>query len=334
MLTADARKASMNLRVGDWVEVLSPNEILATLDEAGSLDGLPFMPEMLQYCGRKFRVYKSAHKTCDTINDYVIRRMDRTVHLEGLRCDGQGHGGCQAGCLLYWKEDWLKPVAAEAADGRGQPIEATVEERRRLDRTTRVPPPSGDNEIHYRCQATEVLRATTPVRRRDRWDPRFYIRDLTSGNVRLGEFIRYGLFAMFNAFFMQWKGRRYPHLVGIGGQRTPTSQLNLRPGDRVHVLSTDTIMETLNAGMRNRGLLFDVEMVKYCGSERTVRSRVEQIVDEKTGRMIRLPNPAIILDEVVCSGNLSMCRMFCPRSVYPYWREIWLQRVEEPTVQS
>jgi hypothetical protein len=334
MLTAPARKPSMNLRVGDCVEVLSPNEILATLDEAGSLDGLPFMPEMLQYCGRRFRVYKSAHKTCDTINDYVIRRMDRTVHLEGLRCDGQGHGGCQAGCLLYWKEDWLKPVAAEAADGRERQSEATLEERRRLDQATRVPSPSGDNEIHYRCQATEVLRATTPVRRRDRWDPRFYIRDLTSGNVSLGEFIRYGLFAMFNAFVLQWKGRRYPHLVGIGGHRTPTGHLNLRPGDRVHVLSKNKIMETLNAGMRNRGLLFDVEMLPYCGSERTVRSRVEQIVDEKTGRMIRLPNPAIILDEVVCSGNLSMCRMFCPRAVYPYWREIWLQRVEEPTARS
>ena len=34
------------------------------------------------------------------------------VHLDETRCDGQGHGGCQAGCLLFWKEAWLKRVAA------------------------------------------------------------------------------------------------------------------------------------------------------------------------------------------------------------------------------
>jgi hypothetical protein len=28
--------------------------------------------------------------------------MYRTVHLEQTRCDGSGHDGCQAGCLLFW----------------------------------------------------------------------------------------------------------------------------------------------------------------------------------------------------------------------------------------
>jgi hypothetical protein len=45
------------LSIGDWVEVRSKEEILATLDSNGWLDGMPFMPEMLQYCGRKFQVY-------------------------------------------------------------------------------------------------------------------------------------------------------------------------------------------------------------------------------------------------------------------------------------
>ena len=58
---------SLNLRVGEWVQVRSAEEIMATLDESGCVDGLPFMPEMLQYCGRVFRVFKSAHKTHDTI---------------------------------------------------------------------------------------------------------------------------------------------------------------------------------------------------------------------------------------------------------------------------
>jgi len=88
---------ALNLRSGELVQVRSLNQILATLDANQCLDGLPFMPEMLQYCGRQFRVYKSAHKTCDTIETFVIRRMSNAVHLDGLRSDGEAHGGCQAG---------------------------------------------------------------------------------------------------------------------------------------------------------------------------------------------------------------------------------------------
>jgi hypothetical protein len=38
--------SAKELRRGDLVEVNSPAEILATLDERGDLEGLPFMPEM------------------------------------------------------------------------------------------------------------------------------------------------------------------------------------------------------------------------------------------------------------------------------------------------
>lgn len=44
------------LRAGDWVAVKGPSEIAETLDADGALDGLPFMPEMIQYCGRRYRV--------------------------------------------------------------------------------------------------------------------------------------------------------------------------------------------------------------------------------------------------------------------------------------
>ena len=92
----------------------SAEEILATLDSEGGVDGLPFMAEMLQYCGRRFRVFKSAHKSCNTLGGGGIRRMPDAVFLEDLRCDGQAHGGCQAGCLLFWKK-----AVAEARRGFG-----------------------------------------------------------------------------------------------------------------------------------------------------------------------------------------------------------------------
>jgi hypothetical protein len=39
----------LNLKVGEWVEIRSRADILATLDEHGRLENLPFMPEMFQY---------------------------------------------------------------------------------------------------------------------------------------------------------------------------------------------------------------------------------------------------------------------------------------------
>ena len=66
----------MELRVDGWVEIRSKDEILATLDMSGRLDGLPFMPQMFKYCGQRFRIFKSAYKTCDTVSGhYAGRRM-------------------------------------------------------------------------------------------------------------------------------------------------------------------------------------------------------------------------------------------------------------------
>ena len=46
----------LDLKPGELVRVRSASEIFATLDETGALDGLPFMPEMLKYCGRTLPV--------------------------------------------------------------------------------------------------------------------------------------------------------------------------------------------------------------------------------------------------------------------------------------
>jgi len=91
--------SKLNLRAGELIEVRSKEEILRTLDKNGRLDELPFMPQMFEYCGRRLRVAKRAHKTCDTVNDFIGRRMKEAVHLEGTRCDGKVYGGCQAGCF-------------------------------------------------------------------------------------------------------------------------------------------------------------------------------------------------------------------------------------------
>jgi hypothetical protein len=316
------------LRAGDWVEVKSAGEILATLDGRGRLDALPFMPEMLEYCGRRFRVYKSAHKSCDTLrNGTRMRHVADAVHLAGVRCGGAAHGGCQALCLLYWKEDWLKRVAGPAADAvpaaNPEPAALAI-----LMRGTR--PPDADpasNGHRYSCQATDLLAASSPVRW---WHPRMLARDLISRNVRLRDFIRYVATAVFNsAMRLHWRLREYPHVQGRCRDQTPNVTLDLQPGELVQVRSGEEIMDTLNEHNRNRGLSFDREMLPYCGKTFRVRSRVQRIVNDKTGELINIPGRCLILEGVICQGCLSRNRVFCQRAIYPYWHEVWLKRVND-----
>jgi len=40
--------------------------------------------------------------------------------------------------------------------------------------------------------------------------------------------------------------------------------------------------------------------------------------------MLHMRSPCIVLDGVVCEGAYAAS---CPRSITPYWREIWLEKV-------
>jgi len=340
------------LSVGDWVEVRSKEEILRTLDSDGRLDRMPFMPEMLAFCGKKFQVYKRAHKTCDTVFPTRGRRVDRAVHLE-TRCDGNGHGGCQARCLVFWKEAWLKPlgwrssedaashVEAEPADVGTAPVAGCTESDVWLH--AQVPDPSGGTP-KYVCQATQLPNATMDLAW---WDIRQYIEDYWSGNVGLRRILNglvYSIYYnlsqagvglgppmrwLYIKFRLLWRGTPFPRGTGSipKGQPTPTGVLYLQPGEVVRVKSHEEVLRTLDIENKNRGMLWDAEMVPYCGGTYRVLTRVTKIINENTGKMQELKSPCIILDSVVCQGLYSGCRMFCPRSIYPYWREIWLERV-------
>ena len=132
-----------------------------------------------------------------------------------------------------------------------------------------------------------------------------------------------------------WGGLPYPHRSGRvpPGERTPTTTLDLQPGEIVRAKSYADILATCDRSNKNRGMRFDAEMVPYCGGTYRVLKRVTRIVDEMTGRMEILRNACIVLDGVVCRARYSECRLFCPRSIYPYWREVWLERIQ-PSVAS
>ena len=115
---------------------------------------------------------------------------------------------------------------------------------------------------------------------------------------------------------------------GPGGAAARRPALGLQPGELVRVKSKDEIAATLGPDGRNRGLTFDREMLPYCGGTYRVRQRVRRFIDESRAQMVELKTDAVTLDDVVCSGERSMIRWFCPRGIYPYWRESWLERIE------
>src|SRR5262249_55168967 len=117
-------------------------------------------------------------------------------------------------------------------------------------------------------------------------------------------------------------------LRGPGNQSTPSERLELQPGDVVKVRRASEIAATLDKDGKNRGLSFEREMLSYCGRTLRVKDRVRRIIDDKTGRMLNIPKDSLILDGVVCSGERTAGAWFCPRQIYPFWREAWLRRVE------
>jgi hypothetical protein len=115
----------------------------------------------------------------------------------------------------------------------------------------------------------------------------------------------------------------------LKGQKSAMPELRgFKPGELVQIRTGREIGETLNEKGTHRGLWFDREMKVYCGRTARVKTKVERFIDEGSGKMIELASDAYILDGVVCEGYRSSGRWLCPRAIYPWWREAWLQPVE------
>ncbi len=342
---------SAELRAGEWIRVRSKEEILATLDDNGQLEGLPFMPEMFAFCGGQFQVFKRAHKTCDPPNGLDGRRMLRTVHLEGARCDGNAHGGCQARCLIFWKESWLEriverasPESSFAPEGSVSRTSSGASEQDVIAATRRAVPQTDSADPVWVCQSTQIAQASQLL---NWWNLRQYIEDYTSGNVRMSRLLASLVFFLYAHLVsaglgfgsaLRWVYDRvqamrgdtpYPFRTGMvpRGVRTPSAKLDLQRGELVKIRSHEEILATIDETGLNRGMSFDAEMVPYCGGTYRVLDRVNKLINEKTGKMQHLRNDCVILENVVCLACYSKYRRFCPRSIYPYWREIWLERV-------
>jgi hypothetical protein len=292
------------------IEVRKKGVILNGLDENGALEGLPFMPEMHEYCGRRLRVLRPLNRIfVEGIGNRVIRN---TVILDGVTCNGKAHGGCQRTCFLLWKQAWLEKVSERNI---GEPtVSASFHSERMGARDSR--------DQMFSCQLTQLPAATRGLAVSVEDFVRQYScnqRPRTSGSVE-----RVGALILWLNFRIQKSlGRKkYAMLHGIL-KRTPTISMGLQHGESVDVKSKEEILATLDLRGKNRGLSFTVEMLKFCGRRFQVLKRVEKMINEKTSKIGQIRN-TVILEGVTCDGS---DHNGCPRNCYLLWREIWLKKV-------
>jgi len=311
----------LRLKAGDLVVVRSPEEIIKTLNADGTLDSLPFMPEMIEFCGKRFTVLnRVVQSTIDSAflthhTESFVREFHNNdvVTLRGVRCPGQDHDACQRACAIFWKEAWLKRVDTDEY---------------RDDLSTRARVNSKDlyslletkvDSRKYFCQSSEFLKATRHLSSAQR------IKKCLSA-VAAGNISTWGMLKRL-LVWAWWK----VHYKVIGEHargtldKTPTEVLGLKPGDLVEIKPISEIVATLNKHGRNRGLHFSADQRPFCGRRYRVRNRVDNFIAEGTGEMKHFQN-TVMLEDVLCD---SACFAFggCYRSDLLYWREVWLRRV-------
>jgi hypothetical protein len=103
------------------------------------------------------------------------------------------------------------------------------------------------------------------------------------------------------------------------------SILNLKPGELVVVKSFEEIRRTLDSKHQNHVLTFTGEMRSYCGMQFRVFKRLERLYNEYTHQH-RSVKHTVLLEGVYCRG----VGFGCDRACFHFWREAWLDRVDEP----
>jgi hypothetical protein len=304
---------SRGFAVGELVEVRPYDEIRATLDEAGRVEALPFMPEMRRFCGTRARIFRRVDKIYDYGGRKDLRRLDDTYLLIGLRCDGSAHGDCQAHCYLLWKSSWLKRVSGSADDGRR--ARQSPGESDAVDAGAK-PLPAAGGSLRYRCQFTELVAASAPL---STMDYRQDLRPLLAGNVTLRAFGLALCTRIFNFVQRLRGGVGYPMMPPPGAVPKPAA--TLRRGDEVVVRDAADIVATLDGRLRNRGLYFDPEMTKYCGRPSVIKARVDRIIDDATGLMRTMKSPCLVLENIDYTGETLR---FVAQHEHLFWRDLWL----------
>ncbi len=142
---------------------------------------------------------------------------------------------------------------------------------------------------------------------------------------RLGEGFKKKLKRYRNRLLRRMSGKPGgPRVASSTAAAGPGGALN--PGDRVRVKSREEIEATLDARGRLKGLRFMPEMEPYCGTPQTVFKRLDRFFDEAK-LTVRQSSGLVLLEGNFCQGVGKIGR--CDRSCFYFWREEWLERIDD-----
>ena len=134
---------------------------------------------------------------------------------------------------------------------------------------------------------------------------------------------------------LQYLMRKYRYyrkrlLVSLRSQNpqsdgSPTSAIEIHPGDMVRVRSKAEIRRTLDRNGKIKGCSFLKNQYDFCDKEFRVFKRVEYFFDETRQRMLK-SNNLFYLEDAYCDGRSAYLKP-CDRNCFHYWHKSWLEKV-------
>jgi hypothetical protein len=106
-------RGNLNLRRGEWVAIKPIEALRHNLDEKGRNCGLAFPPTMHHAIGRSYRVAFPVRQIILEQTGMMVR-LDNTVALDGVLCEGVTVALCPRAEFLYCRESWLSRGMAPA----------------------------------------------------------------------------------------------------------------------------------------------------------------------------------------------------------------------------
>jgi len=332
------------IKAGDIVRVLPYDRISKTLDENDCHGGLLFMPNMVKYCEREFRVLKPVRWIFDERNKEMLSCRDIIV-LSGPVCDGEGMldgKDCDRCCTLLWKTAWVKSTSQTFGDGRSQAEcrkGKIVPRQRSFPSITSVEPmgetstskrPSNmDNaSSNQEKEAAMTREFACQYTCLDRLGHKFSV---VEKYWQLALRIPPALRRRLSKYSMLLLGRRINELpIDTGDHRGDGEKplkMDLASGDIVHIKPYGQIACTLNRMAKYKGLNFLPGMKRYCGQESTVLKKPRYVLDGG-GKVIRECKDIVILNGLYCNGKGLVSDEGCDRCCLYYWKRDWLEKVD------
>jgi hypothetical protein len=129
-------------------------------------------------------------------------------------------------------------------------------------------------------------------------------------------------------FSMNVKSKVFPQNPASEGQRSTAQPASLQAGDWVRVRSLEDIQATLNPWKELKGCAFLPYMVEYCGTTQQVLKPLQRFLDERDYK-VKKARGVVLLEGVICQGTPVFGP--CDRSCFLFWREEWLEKIDDPT---